>query len=90
MVAMPVSLLWRAALVQALAVGSLFALLLALPLPAELFRDQGAFIGPLSWLLCSLVTARVLRLGAGRALAAALASGLAAVAASGWSVTWRG
>ena len=46
-----------------------------------LFREQGAWIGPLSWLACALVTARVVGLGSGRAVAAALASGLAAVAA---------
>ena len=78
---MVVSVLWRAALVQALAVATLFALLLALPLPRELFREQGAVIGPASWLVCSLVTARVLRLGAARAVVAAVVSGLAAVAA---------
>lgn len=78
---MSVSILWRAILAQAIAVGALFALLLALPLPTALFREQGAWIGPLSWLACALVTARVVGLGSGRAVAAALASGLAAVAA---------
>ncbi len=76
---MSVSILWRAILAQAIAVGALFALLLALP--AALFREQGAWIGPLSWLACALVTARVVGLGSGRAVAAALTSGLAAVAA---------
>ncbi|MEJ7655486.1 MAG: hypothetical protein WKF33_00440 [Thermoleophilaceae bacterium] len=78
---MSVSILWRAILAQAIAVGARFARLLALPLPAALFREQGAWIGPLSWLACALVTARVVGLGSGRAVAAALASGLAAVAA---------
>ena len=82
MAAVKLSTLWRSALVQALAVGALFALLVALPLSPELFRESGALIGPVSWLLCSLVTARVLSLTPGRALAAAVGSGLAAVAAS--------
>ncbi len=79
---MSVSTLWRAIFVQAVAVGALFALLLALPLPTELFREQGAWIGPLSWLACALITARVIGLGSMRAVAAAVTSGLAAVAVS--------
>ena len=79
---MSVSILWRAILAQAIAVGALFALLLALPLPTALFREQGAWIGPLSWLACALVTARVIGFGPARAVAAAAISGLAAVPAS--------
>ncbi len=75
------SILWRAILAQAVAVGALFALLLALPLPSALFREQGAWIGPLSWLVCSLLSGWVLRLGAGRAVGAAVISGCVAVAA---------
>ncbi len=77
---MAVSILWRASAAQALVVGALFALLVALPLPHGLFREFGAFVGPLSWLGCSLVVARFLRLRVGSALAAAAASGLVAVA----------
>ena len=76
------SILWRAVLAQAVAVGVLFAVLLALPLPSALFREQGAWIGPLSWLGCALVSGAVLRLGGGRTVAAAVVSGCAAVAAS--------
>ncbi len=79
---MSISILLRAILIQAIAVGALFALLLALPLPTSLFREQGAWIGPLSWLACALVTARVIGLGPARALGAAATSGLAALTAS--------
>ena len=75
---MSASLLGRAGVVQAAAVGLLFVVLLALPLPRALFRDYGAVVGPLSWLACSLVTARILRLSATRMLAAAVLSGLLA------------
>jgi hypothetical protein len=77
---MAVSILWRACVAQALVVGALFALLVALPLPRALFQDFGTFVGPLSWLLCSLLVARVLSLRVGAALTAAAVSGLVAVA----------
>lgn len=77
---MAASILWRACAAQALVVGALFALLVALPLPQDLFREFGALVGPLSWLGCSLVVVRVLRLRVGSGLAAAAVSGLVAVA----------
>ncbi len=70
-------LFWRSLAVQALAVGTLFLLLLVLPLDKELFKDYGFAIGPLSWAACSLLTARILALPAGLALLAALAGGVA-------------
>ncbi len=77
---MAVSILWRACAAQALVVGALFGLLVALPLPRGLFLEFGAFVGPLSWLGCSLVVGRILRLRVGSALTAAAVSGLVAVA----------
>jgi hypothetical protein len=74
--------LWRALVLQALAIGALFALLLELPLPAGFFREYGAGVGPVAWLGCSLLVARALRLGSGGVLLAATASGAVAVAAS--------
>lgn len=65
----------RALAVQALAVGVLFAVLLALPLGGDFFRAYGFAIGPIAWALCSLVTAAVLSLPRGPALLAALAGG---------------
>ena len=70
-------LFWRSLAVQALTVGTLFLLLLALPLDDELFKDYGIAIGPVSWAACSLLTARILALPAGLALLAALAGGVA-------------
>ena len=78
---MNLSTLWRAALLQALAVAPLFALLVAVPLPPGFFREQGALVGPAAWLVCSLVVASILRLGVPNALAVAVGSGLLAVAA---------
>ena len=73
------SLLWRTALVQFLAVGVLFAVL-ALTLPKSFFEDWGAIVGPVGWIVASLVTMRVLRLGLRRvAIASAVAGGLAAL-----------
>jgi hypothetical protein len=69
-------LFWRSLLVQALIVGALFALL-ALALDREFFKDYGFAVGPLAWLGCSVITARVLSLPAGLALFAALAGGVA-------------
>ena len=70
-------LFWRSLGVQALAITVLFATLLALPLERGFFRDWGALLGPVSWAVCSLITARVLSLPWGLALFAALAGGMA-------------
>ena len=70
-------LFWRSLAVQALIVGALFALLLALPLDEDFFKDYGFATGPVAWLACSLGTARVLSLPAALALFAALAGGVA-------------
>jgi hypothetical protein len=71
------SLFLRSLVVQALAVGLLFAVLLALPLGGDFFEDYGVFTGPVAWIVCSLVTARVLSIPAGLVLFAALAGGVA-------------
>ncbi len=78
---MEFGIFWRALLVQALTVGSLFALLLALPLEREFFRDYGPVIGPLAWTAAALVTARVLSLRVRVVLLAALAAGCLGLAA---------
>src|SRR2546423_14717801 len=73
------SILWRAALVQTLAVGVLFAVL-ALTLPHSFFEDWGVVVGPAGWIAASLVTGRVLRLPLGTiAVASAVAGGAAAL-----------
>ena len=75
-------LFWRSLAVQALLVGGLFAILVALPLDDGTFRDYGFAIGPLSWALCSVGTARVLSLPVTLALLAALAGGVAGALAA--------
>ena len=71
------SLFLRSLAVQAVLVGVLFAILVALPLPEDFFKDYGYVTGPLAWILCSIATARILSLPAGLALFAALAGGVA-------------
>ena len=64
--------------VLAVAIAVVFALLLALPLPRDFFREWGSVTGPVAWILCSLVAGRVLGLSAGRVLGATVLSGVAA------------
>ena len=71
------ALLPRAAGVQLLLVGVLFAVL-ALTVPRSFFEDNGAVVGPLAWIGCSLITGRVLGLPLGRTALAALAGGATA------------
>jgi hypothetical protein len=80
-------LFWRALGVQAAAVAVLFAIL-ALVFSHDFFEDAGFIVGPLAWIVCSLVTGRVLSLPTGFVLFAALAGGVAGtivlVVASHW------
>jgi hypothetical protein len=70
-------LFWKALAVQAVLVGGLFALLIALPLPEDFFKDFGFLTGPLAWIVCSVGTGRVLSLPLGFVAFAALAGGVA-------------
>jgi hypothetical protein len=73
------SILWRAALVQTVAVGVLFAVL-AVTLPHSFFVDYGAVAGPAGWIAASLITMWALRLPLRTvALASAVSGGLAAL-----------
>jgi hypothetical protein len=58
-------------------VGVLFAVL-ALTVPRSFFDDHGAVVGPLAWIVCSLVTGRILRVPLGRLAIASAAGGVAA------------
>ncbi len=69
------ALLPRAAGVQLLLVGVLFAVL-AITVPHSFFEDNGAIVGPLAWIGCSLATGLILKLSLGRTALAALAGGL--------------
>jgi hypothetical protein len=83
------SVLWRAALVQALAVAVL-SIALAIALPHSFFEDWGWLAGPGAWMACALVTARVVGLPiAGTMLGAALA-GLPSLLAVVLGVHWLG
>ena len=70
-------LFWRAALVQALLVGIVFAILVALPLGDDFFEDYGWVSGPLAWILCAFATGRILALPLDLTLFAAAAGGVA-------------
>lgn len=71
------ALLPRAAGVQLLLVGALFAAL-ALTVPHGLFEDHGAVVGPLAWIGCSLATGLILRLPIARVALASLLGGVTA------------
>ncbi len=75
---MDAGFLWRAMAVQLAAVAALFAILLALPLPEGFFRDYGPVTGPVAWIVCALITARVLSLPTRLVLVCALGSGAVA------------
>jgi hypothetical protein len=86
---MDVSTLWRAALVQLLAVAAL-SIALALALPHSFFEDWGWVAGPAAWLLCAAFTARVLRLPLGPTLLGAALAGLPSLLAVVIGVHWAG
>jgi hypothetical protein len=67
----------RSLVVQALAIGILFGVLVGLPLGDDFFKDYGWLTGPAAWIVCSLITGRVLSIPAGLVLFAALAGGVA-------------
>ena len=69
-------LFWKSLVVQAVVVLIPFAAL-GLALDEDFFEDWGWAVGPVVWLACSLVTARILRLPVGYVLFSALAGGVA-------------
>jgi hypothetical protein len=69
-------LFWKSLVVQAVAVAIPFAIL-GLALDREFFEDWGWAVGPVVWLACSVVTARVLALPLGYVLFSAVAGGVA-------------
>jgi hypothetical protein len=72
---MDTSILWRSALVQLVLVGVIFVVL-ALLLPHSFFDDWGWLTGPIAWMGCAALTARVLRLPMGSTLLGALLAGI--------------
>jgi hypothetical protein len=83
------SVLWRAALVQALAVAVL-SIALAIALPHSFFEDWGWLAGPAAWMACALVTARVVGLPIAGTLVGAALAGLPSVLAVVLGVHWLG
>jgi hypothetical protein len=86
---MDVSVLWRAAAVQAVSVAVL-SIALGLALPHSFFVDWGWLAGPGAWLLCALVTATVVKLPVARVLVGAALAGLPSVLAVIVGVHWLG
>jgi hypothetical protein len=83
------SVLWRAALVQAVAVAVL-SIALAIALPHSFFEDWGWIAGPAAWVVCALVTARVVRLPVAGTLIGAALAGLPSLVAVVIGVHWLG
>jgi hypothetical protein len=83
-------LFWLSLAVQAGAVVALSAVLIALPLSHDFFKDWGFLVGPIAWIACSLITARVLSLPAGYVLFAALAGGVAGLIVTLVASHWPG
>lgn len=72
---MRAKLFWSSLAVQAVAVAVLFAALL--PLGRDFFESWGFVVGPIAWLACSYVTAKVLKLPVSLAVFSAVAGGVA-------------
>jgi len=83
------SVLWRAAVVQALGVAAL-SVALALTLSHDFFEDWGWIAGPGAWAVCALVTARVVGLPALPTLLGAALAGLPSLIAVIVGVHWLG
>jgi hypothetical protein len=81
--------LWRAALLQLLAV-ALLSIALALALPHDFFVDWGWLAGPAAWMLCAALTARLLRLPLVQALTGAALAGLPSLLAVLLDLHWAG
>lgn len=80
---------WRVALVQLVAAG-LLSLLLALVFSHGFFEDWGWLTGPLSWLACAWLTARVVGLEPAPTLVRAVAAGVVSLLAVLIGLHWLG
>ena len=69
-------LFWKALVVQAVVVAIPFAIL-GVALSEDFFEDWGWLVGPVVWLACSLVTARILEIPLAYVLFSAVAGGVA-------------
>jgi hypothetical protein len=89
MAAMDGSVIWRAALLQALLL-SATALVLAAALDRQFFVDWGRLVGPGAWAACALATGRVLRLAPLPVLAGAALAGVPSLITVLAGVHWLG
>ena len=75
---MDTSILWRSAVVQLVAVAVL-SIILAILLPHSFFDTWGWITGPVAWMLCAALTARLLDLPLVPTLLGALLAGIPSV-----------
>ncbi|HEY2056696.1 MAG TPA: hypothetical protein VGH14_22410 [Solirubrobacterales bacterium] len=75
---MDTSTLWRSAVVQLVTVAVL-SIILAILLPHSFFDTWGWVTGPVAWMLCAALTARLLDLPLGPTLLGALLAGMPSV-----------
>ncbi len=80
---------WRVAVVQLIAVG-LLAFVLAIVFSHGFFVDWGWLAGPLAWFGCAALTARIVGLATGFALAGALLAGVVSAIAVVIGMHWLG
>src|SRR4051812_50177392 len=83
------SVVWRAALLQALTL-TVVALILGAALDREFFVSWGWLAGPGAWAACALFTGVVLKLPAGPVLAGAAVAGLPSLVTVLAGVHWLG
>ncbi len=82
-------ILWRVAVVQVAAVAAL-SLLLAVIFSHGFFEDWGWLVGPLAWMLCAWLTARVVGLPEAPVLVRAALSGIPSLLFVLIGVHWLG
>jgi hypothetical protein len=83
------SVFWRSALLQVATVAAL-SLILAAALPDSFFEDWGWLAGPLAWLACAALTARVLKLDLAGVLLGAVLAGIPSAIAVLLGAHWLG
>jgi hypothetical protein len=83
------SVLWRAAVIQVVAV-AIVSFALAIAFPHDFFEQWGWVAGPAAWLGCAAATARALRLPMTPALIGAAIAGIPSVAFVLLGVHWLG
>ena len=83
------AILWRVALVQVVSV-AILSILLALLFSHGFFESWGWLVGPLAWIGCAALTARIVGLTAGPVLIRAALAGIASLAFVLLGAHWLG